>query len=265
MKPYNGELFVESDRASYKAGVCFCNYSYIERHCEVQSFLHAEELDYFHELRFEKRIKSYLIGRYAAKQAFVHQIGGDRLQQVAIKNGIFGQPVLASPHSSHLQVSITHCGDIGGAIAFPEACPMGIDIESISILSQSGFLSQMTNTEKGLVGKLQMENGRSVAEIVTLIWSAKESLSKVLKTGLTVPFEILEVSDIAYNGNDYVCYYKNFIQYRTLSTRKEDYVLSITCPKNLRIQNIEKVFDGFCTNAGQVLPGDSLDPTGTDL
>ncbi|WP_185929341.1 4'-phosphopantetheinyl transferase family protein [Paenibacillus popilliae] len=246
MNPYIGEIIVvDSDSALYKCSVCFCNYSYIVGHCEAKSFLHVEELEYFNKLKFENRIKSYLIGRYAAKRAFLHQTSENSLQHVYIKSGVFGQPVFGSPFTHNLQLSITHSGDMGGAIVFPESCPMGIDIECISNVSRSGFISQITNSEKSLVFNSQSENRMNESGVLAIIWSAKESLSKVLKTGLTVPFEVLEISDITNVGDYYICYYKNFIQYYTLSTCKDDYLLSITYPKNLKLQNIEHVIKGF--------------------
>lgn len=113
---------------------------------EIISHLHIQERNYYNTLKFEKRIRSYLSGRFVAKQAIAALTGEDKLTHIGIQSGVFTQPIVIS-NKQNIQVSITHCEDYGAALAFPEAHPMGIDLEKINS-SQNGVLAaQITEFE----------------------------------------------------------------------------------------------------------------------
>lgn len=71
---------------------------------------------------------------------------------------------------------------------------------------------------------------------LTLLWTAKEALSKVLRTGLMTPFEIFEISKIEINDNYTMCYYKNFTQYKAISFTVYKYMCSMVYPLKTRIK-----------------------------
>lgn len=48
-----------------------------------------------------------------------------------IDRGILHQPLIVHPAALNLQVSISHCDELGAALVFPEALPMGLDVEHI--------------------------------------------------------------------------------------------------------------------------------------
>jgi 4'-phosphopantetheinyl transferase len=95
---------------------------------------------------------------------------------IFIQAGIFQQPVVVSG-KHNLQVSITHCDDFGAALAFPETDPMGIDIERIGPAQRAALERQMTEAEKERMNFLPVAYDMGI----TLLWTAKEALSKVLK------------------------------------------------------------------------------------
>lgn len=51
----------------------------------------------------------------------------------------------------------------------------------------------------------------------TLLWNIKESLSKIIKTGLMIDFKILELESIELENGYHVGYFKNFPQYKSVS------------------------------------------------
>lgn len=214
----------------YKATLCCCFFSHWADYEEIIQYLHPLEYDYYNSLEFEKRIKSYLMGRFVAKQAVSALTGKDNLKNIFIQSGIFNQPIVVS-NMQNIQVSITHCNDFGAALAFPEAHPMGIDIEKISVNKRGVLAGQVTDFEKKRIRFLPTPYDLSL----TLLWTAKEALSKVLKTGLMTPFDVFEVSKIEFYDNYILCYYKNFAQYKVISFTIAEYMCSIVHPSKTKM------------------------------
>lgn len=209
----------------FKATLCCCFFSSITDYEELVQYLHAQELKYYKKLEFEKRIRSFLLGRFAAKQAVGALIGEEDLKNILIQSGVFTQPIVLSK-KQNIQVSITHCDDFGTALAFPEAHPMGIDLEKISPDKREVLERQITNAERERVKACSFSYDAGL----TLLWTAKEAISKVLKTGLMTPFEIFEISKIEIHDNYVMGYFKNFAQYKVISFAIYRYLCSIVLP-----------------------------------
>jgi 4'-phosphopantetheinyl transferase len=239
---YVEELSLIRPSESFKAGLCLCEFSMFARYEEIVGFLHPKERKYYETLKFQKRIRSYLIGRLAAKKAIASMVGDDNLANILIQTGIFTQPIATYEGKQNIQVSISHCDDIGAAIAFPEAHPMGIDIEKISIKQNEAIEREVTESEIRLIKKLPF----SYEIMLTLLWTVKEALSKVLKTGLMTPFKIYEVDKIEIQHDYMLCTYKNFAQYKVISFIMGDYICSITYPMktelNIDIHSLKETF-----------------------
>jgi 4'-phosphopantetheinyl transferase len=227
---------------SFDAGLCLCEFSMITNYEEIVCFLHQDEQKYYETLKFERRIKSYLLGRLAAKNAIASMVGDYHTAKILIHAGIFNQPIATLEDKKNIQVSISHCDDFGAAIAFPEAHPMGIDIEKINIEQNEVIERETTESEIKLIKNLPF----SYAKMLTFLWTVKEALSKVLKTGLMTPFKIYEIDKIEIQHDYMLCFYKNFAQYKAISFTIGDYVCSITYPiktdLNIDILSINKTF-----------------------
>lgn len=65
-----------------------------------------------------------------------------------------------------------------------------------------------------------------------VFFSAKESLSKILKTGLTSPLEIYEISKVDMDQENISLFYKNFTQYKSTVVLVNDEIRSVTFPIN---------------------------------
>jgi 4'-phosphopantetheinyl transferase len=240
---YVDEITLRGTGKNLKANICFCYFPFQNNYQETEKFLHPEEQEYFNMLKFEKRKKSYLMGRYTAKKAISAFANEQNLENILIQQGVFNQPVTTCLFKQNIQVSITHCDDLGAAIAFPEALPMGIDIEKIDPCRNDVIASQMTVDEKEL---MKISPYTPDADL-TLLWTAKESISKILKTGLTTPFQIFEINKIENKGEYIVSYFKNFSQYYTVSFKLGNYMCSITYPRNMEldidIKALKKMFN----------------------
>lgn len=194
-------------------------------------------------LKFEKRKISYLVGRYAAKQAISVLIGEKNLKSILVQKGIFGHPIATCLHEQNVQVSISHCNRLGAALAFSEAHPLGIDIEEVNAARSRALEGQITFAEKELIKNLPFGYDR----MLTVLWTAKEALSKILKTGLTTPFHLFEVNKLEANHDYTISFFENFMQYKAISFDVGFSVCSIVCPRKteitINIPVIQRSFD----------------------
>jgi 4'-phosphopantetheinyl transferase len=229
---YADKLVLKSTKQTYKAGLCLCRLHKTSDYSALLQYLHPKELDYYKTLPAEKRKKSYSIGRYSAKKALAILVGEENLKNTFIDRGLFNHPIVVIPSNQNYQVSISHCDDIGAALAFSEALPMGIDVERVDPDKKKVIESQMTEKEKELIKSLP----HSYSTLLVLLWTAKEALSKILKTGLMTPFKISEISALTVNQETLVCNFKNFAQYKGLSFHLGGYMYTIVFPKNTEIQ-----------------------------
>ena len=91
---------------------------------------------------------------------------------------------------------------------------------------------------------------KSLQEIQCAIWSAKESLVKYLKTGFTVPLELLEVAAVTCLNGPLVVSFKNFPVFSaTLFTMNEPFI-SLCSLKSINF-SIERLWSFFRENYEQ--------------
>jgi 4'-phosphopantetheinyl transferase len=205
---------------------------------QVESALHTIEYQRYESFKSDVRKVSFLLGRYCAKKAIASLYNIQSLNQIHIDSGIFNQPVIKSPNIPNMRVSISHDGVSAVALAFPEEHPMGIDIERIDEGKSSEISSYLTTHEKTLYQGLN----NSETEIDTIMWTAKESLSKALKTGLTTGLEILELESLELVNQTYFRgTFTNFFQYQTISMIHGDKVITLLLPRKSVIELDKKI------------------------
>lgn len=190
--------------------------------------LHPIEKLYYRQLKADKRRESYLMGRCAAKTAVSELTGMKALHGICIESGVFGFPVV---NCKNVQVSISHCDEAAVAIAFPEHHPVGIDIEIVSRENMDTLETALVEKEKVLLASKEL----STASGYTAVWSAKEALSKILKTGLTLDFEILQVQSVEQEQGVLVFKYKYFYQYKALVFPHGRFVITCAVPANSKV------------------------------
>ena len=64
-----------------------------------------------------------------------------------------------------------------------------------------------------------------------MLWSIKESVSKIIRTGLTTDFKLFEIDSFEQHGDEFSCTFKNFMQYRAVAKKIGDCVCSIVVPE----------------------------------
>nr|AAY00051.1 phosphopantetheinyltransferase [uncultured bacterial symbiont of Discodermia dissoluta] len=194
--------------------------------------LHPEECLRYASMKFERRRTSFLLGRYAAKKALSSYFDESDLSTIAVLSGVFGQPVVHYLSSSCPIVTISHASQAACAIASPDVHPMGLDLESIDAAKSEAIKSQMTSDELGFL------LGSTASDItgLTMMWSAKEALSKILMCGLMCPFELLAIRSLSQNEAYYEGEYLNFHQYKFQSWVMEAAVCTIAFPRRTQIE-----------------------------
>ena len=204
-------------------------YPFIMDH--LADILHIEELSYFNNLQIEKRRKEYLLAHYAAKIVAGAYIGENEFSQIEIASGYFRQPIVKYKVSDIPEISLSHCVDMAVAISCEGGHLIGIDIEKVDFTKTKILKGQLTETELEWVQNQNIEN----YVLYNQIWTIKESLSKAIKCGLTVPFNILEIDKQEYQDGFLCCEFKNFGQYKCYNWIIDDYAMSITVPKKTDI------------------------------
>ena len=222
-----GKITLKRTSKSFVAGFCILK-AELPDLIEQYALLHNDELEYYKSLAFDRRRTSYLLGRIAAKKAIGELIGEEHTHSVFIDIGIFQFPVVKMTADLNIQVSISHCDDIGVALAFPEEHPLGIDIEKIDSGRLDAMKSMISDDELTLLSGCDL----SLLTGCTIIWSVKESLSKILRTGFTIDSKLMEIQSIEKSGMQYNCTFRYFSQYKAVSGQSGNYVYSMVLPKN---------------------------------
>lgn len=225
-------LILRRPEGNLSAAICFSHLPVAHPLEGLEEDLHHREAAYYRSLKFEKRKRSYLIGRHATKQAVAALIQEKDLRTILIEPGVFSQPVVRCGGADNIQVSITHGEELGAAIAFPEAHPMGIDLQEIDAGRRGVIESQATDVEKDIIRSLS----RPYDMLLTLLWTAKEALSKVLRTGMTSPFTIFELRTVEIQDDLFIGRFRNFAQYKTVSFAMGHHVCSIVYPDKTHIE-----------------------------
>ena len=200
----------------------------LEKHLEM---LHPKEQEIYQEYKYDRRKASYLLGRFSCKVAILKLLDINQANAIWIDSGVFHFPIVRCPAAPNIQVSISHCDDVGLGLAFPEAHPMGIDFEKIDAGRTELIQGQLTGREKELLAQISESN----ASGFFCLFSIKEALAKVLKTGMMLDFKFLEVDKIEVNHLIWETTFSNFSQYKAFTFMVNGYVLSIVLPKRTTI------------------------------
>jgi 4'-phosphopantetheinyl transferase len=148
-------------------------------------------------MRFTKRRSEYLLRRWVGKQAVAASLGtptdAHQLARIEVANRASGAPfVLLDGRPAGLDVSLTDRAGWAVCVLGPDLSHVGCDLEIVEIRSH-GFVSDfLTAAEQNYVASRAHGDDRDAA--ANLVWSAKESALKVLRTGLRRDTRSVEVS-----------------------------------------------------------------------
>ncbi|WP_052496649.1 4'-phosphopantetheinyl transferase family protein [Pedobacter lusitanus] len=211
----------------FPAAIAAVNQPLIVLKNNCHSFLHESEVNHLHTLKLPKVQHSYLLGRYAAKSALSAFADHMVLTEVQISSGIFQQPVLYLPQGGNIQLSIAHTDRMGMAVVFQEGHPMGVDVEAVDPGQSETMREVITSGESKKLHLINNDVNLSLA----LLWTMKEALSKVLKTGLMTPFALYEIESAEVKEGIVIADFINFPQYKAISWISADHAWSVVLPR----------------------------------
>lgn len=147
-------------------------------------------------MRFTKRRTEYLLRRYAGKSAVAAAVGLSNdpagLARIGVLNRRTGAPyVQVDGADLGLDVSLTDRAGWAVCLVGPDLGAVGVDLEIVERRSAGFVRDFLTPPEQDLVASVPGPDGFDAA--ANLIWSAKESALKVLRTGLRADTRTVEV------------------------------------------------------------------------
>lgn len=152
------------------------------------NWLHADEKAVLGRFRFAKKRRDWLLGRWTAKQALLARMQGARpgleTSRIAVLPAEDGAPE-AWLDGQRLEVclSLSHSSGMGLCAIGGRGLKIGCDLEKIEPRSPALVKDFFTPREQKMVNDVGEEQAPLVAN---LIWSAKESALKAMRTGLRV-------------------------------------------------------------------------------
>lgn len=221
----------EARFAGYLAGVGAEAYPQLA--AAAETVLHPNEAAYFHRLPSERRRSGFLLGRYAAKAALAAHWRGAEFAKINIAFGVFKNPVVCFPAEESWAVSITHTDALAGALAFPAVHPMALDVETVDSERARTMASQCLPAERSEIARLGLDD----ATACTVLWTAKEAVSKAIGTGMMCSFELLETTAVERREDgSWRGLFKALAQYQFRSWIQGDTVLTLALPKRTEIE-----------------------------
>lgn len=180
----------------------------------------------------QKRQFEFLGGRMLGKLAASRLFAIEDLRSIEISKGVFGYPLLHVPGYPNKGISISHKENLFATIVYDEAHPIGLDLEMIDELKLDVLKSQAVVDEESCRSTVTCND----IIFYTILWSAKEALSKVLKCGLTIPLELLITKKIHQkDAHTFEGEFCNFFQYRFFTKVVEKNVITLVFPRKSEI------------------------------
>jgi len=195
-----------------------------------ETLLHPQERAYYSRIPSQRRRQGYLLGRHAAKYALGAETFGP---EVCIQAGAMGQPVLTGPDCGGRDISISHHDDLACAVAGPGTTPITLDLEAVDPAHTDAILAKTSKRERALCS---LDFAGDPHEWATVLWTAKEALSKFLRCGLGCDLQVLELAGLWQRGDRLEGGFRNFPQYRFISwVPAPGYVLTLVLPTALTL------------------------------
>jgi 4'-phosphopantetheinyl transferase len=159
-------------------------------------FLSPTEQEKLATLRFEKRRREWLLGRWTAKhllQAADPACAGLHLQAISIENDPSGAPHASLPGSRPLEgcLSISHRENAAVCAYCPDPSVLiGADLERVEPRSLGFINDYLTAAEAAAAHALE---GNESDRWVMVCWSVKEAVLKALRIGLRADTRNIEL------------------------------------------------------------------------
>ena len=158
-------------------------------------WLSSSEQQVLASLRIPKRRSDWRLGRWTAKQAVAVRLqlpfGQQDLTAIEIQPDVSGAPeVVFLGRPAEISISLSHSDGTSACAIAEEGVAAGCDLEAIETRSEAFLSDYFTADEQRTIANLPLQ----LRELfTTLIWSAKESALKALRTGLRLDTRAVSV------------------------------------------------------------------------
>lgn len=161
-------------------------------------WLSASEAVRLDSMRFAKRRADWRLGRWTAKRALAAYLNvpdhGQALSDIEIRAAPCGAPeVFLGGKPAAIPMALSHRAGRAACAIAPAGAALGCDLELIEERSYAFVADYFTAEEQVLVARaLAADRSR----LVTLLWSAKESVLKALREGLRLDTRCVAVDPV---------------------------------------------------------------------
>ena len=161
-----------------------------------EDWLGPDEILLLSSMRFAKRRADWRLGRWTTKQAvaaYLRLTGcTSDLAAIQILPAPSGAPrAWFKKQSAPLVISISHSSGRAICTVSSSGAALGCDLELIETRSECFVSDYFTTEERATISRVSPEQR---AQLVTLLWSAKESALKMLGEGLRLDTRLLAVN-----------------------------------------------------------------------
>lgn len=156
---------------------------------EVDGWLAMEERETLASLRSEKRQRDWRLGRWTVKQALARLTAGSGRSAGGLAGFVVATRETGAPYVSveglaaPWAMSISHSHGRGLCVFGPAGSSVGCDLERVEPRTEDFAREWFTPSEQEAISRAPAEERD---QMVTLIWSAKESALKAIGAGLTI-------------------------------------------------------------------------------
>lgn len=186
--------------------------------------LSLEEWTRAQRYRNENARALWILGRLAAKRALFQLEPTAVLSSLSVQSAVTGTPYFQGLESSY-EVSITHSKSVALALVSPMRHPVTIDLESIRTERVAAITKMLTDRESQLASETE-----DPISTLTLLWTAKEALSKWMRSGMSFDFRVLEVKSWKQKGNHISGAFSHVYHLKFESWRVGDWWITMVFP-----------------------------------
>jgi 4'-phosphopantetheinyl transferase len=152
-------------------------------------------------MSYEKRYSEARLARWTAKQAIAQtlRLPTESLGSVEVRNAPDGAPeAFVDGNDADVEIAMTDRADWAVCMVAPGPARIGCDLELVEPRSRAFVADYLTGPEQQTVAQAPDQDLAA-----NLIWSAKESALKVLRTGLRRDTRTVEVSLLPSGSDDW--------------------------------------------------------------
>ncbi len=147
-------------------------------------------------LKVPKRRADWRLGRWTAKRAIAAYLelssDPEHLMTIEIRPAATGAPEVFLDHQpADVSISLSHRDGAAACAIVPSGAVVGCDLELVEPRSDAFISDYFTATEQKCIAQVSSEQRD---RLVTILWSAKESALKALRTGLRVDTRAVSAS-----------------------------------------------------------------------